>query len=618
MNPISTKKKRPESPLQAGHNENALPDDDDGVHHTVRQLVSKPPHIPSMRVEMLNSLLSVSLPKEVALVCSSNGTFSPKETFLALLTLPASSPEEEAALDSALRHFSYNSVAELVDGLRAGARSCDKGNRSQDKERILLAITRNYKNLLSKCFSNDALSEDTVRSLMAICSSMLSRFAEMLYSVIDDETASMYSPNYLCPKLLTLSYDEDNISSGNQKQKKHSFNSALSVIVAKGGVTHVVKAIFTLAINEQKALTLCQTVCRQVNQMGDSSRIIASICRSVMSDYRMKRYRRGSVHISRSVVETIVSTLLKTSKNALAVVEKLLLQPPHPAGSRRLASIFICAVKDCEDWTRRTKPIAVLNSCVSLWSTSSYLQTSEENWQIFVGRVLLGLLPTVQEVDRSGGVWQDVLQSLIGGVSKRLGCDVVKLRRSGMRVGEALGEIIGEGGVKFEELREGEGLSGSEDDSNSDGNDSQDDGTGEGEDADGKGGRAADNEKRKQAKNPKSSSPYSLEDDESDLKTVQRPTYLSSTIPLLRAAESDPNALSKLETALRSLPSIVASSPPDIVDLGVVLCNEMVHLENKFNTEDFAERREEVILELLKGRGSGDIFEVSERRGRGS
>ena len=82
-----------------------------------------------------------------------------------------------------------------------------------------------------------------------------------------------------------------------------------------------------------------------------------------------------------------------------------------------------------------------------------------------------------------------------------------------------------------------------------------------------------------------------LEDDEEDLRVVAKPNYLRECLDLLRSDGDDHEALCKLETALREIPVLVRDMPPDLMDVAVSLANELFHMENKFNLDDFTELR---------------------------
>jgi hypothetical protein len=82
---------------------------------------------------------------------------------------------------------------------------------------------------------------------------------------------------------------------------------------------------------------------------------------------------------------------------------------------------------------------------------------------------------------------------------------------------------------------------------------------------------------------------YDLDDDEEDLRETARPLYLQECIELLRIAETEDNAFSSHEAALKELPALVRSRPVDLPDISESLTIELLRMENKFNIENFAE-----------------------------
>lgn len=81
--------------------------------------------------------------------------------------------------------------------------------------------------------------------------------------------------------------------------------------------------------------------------------------------------------------------------------------------------------------------------------------------------------------------------------------------------------------------------------------------------------------------------PYSLKDDEEDLRETPRPLYLSDCLDLLRTPESDEHALSRHAAALQELGPLVRTHPADLADLGVSLAVQLLRMEDKFSLESF-------------------------------
>lgn len=91
---------------------------------------------------------------------------------------------------------------------------------------------------------------------------------------------------------------------------------------------------------------------------------------------------------------------------------------------------------------------------------------------------------------------------------------------------------------------------------------------------------------------------YDLDDDEEDLRETARPLYLHQCIELLRTAETEDNAFSSHEAALKELPALVRSRPLDLPDISESLAIELLRMENKFNIENFSEMLLSSIISL--------------------
>jgi telomere length regulation protein len=83
--------------------------------------------------------------------------------------------------------------------------------------------------------------------------------------------------------------------------------------------------------------------------------------------------------------------------------------------------------------------------------------------------------------------------------------------------------------------------------------------------------------------------PYDLEDDEEDLADTAKPRFLSDCLDLLRTPETEDCASSRHETALAELSQLVRSRPMDLPDIAATIAFELVHMENKFDINGFAD-----------------------------
>jgi hypothetical protein len=92
--------------------------------------------------------------------------------------------------------------------------------------------------------------------------------------------------------------------------------------------------------------------------------------------------------------------------------------------------------------------------------------------------------------------------------------------------------------------------------------------------------------------------PYSLEDDEEDLRETPRPLSLTECLTFLRAVETEETAYSQHEAGLQEVSSLVRSRPVDLPDLAVPLAVQLLRMENKFNLPNFAKMRHTALCSL--------------------
>jgi len=85
--------------------------------------------------------------------------------------------------------------------------------------------------------------------------------------------------------------------------------------------------------------------------------------------------------------------------------------------------------------------------------------------------------------------------------------------------------------------------------------------------------------------------PYVMDDDEEDLRRVRRPRSLRECFAYLIENENETLAYDKHESALMELPAMVSSRPLDLVDMTPTLVRILLHMEDKFNMENFVQMK---------------------------
>lgn len=281
---------------------------------------------------------------------------------------------------------------------------------------------------------------------------------------------------------------------------------------------------------------------------------------------------------TQKLVKLFISPLLlKNGDTAKECLTRLLLQ--SSTTNKTLAKLTAYACKLSSNLKMALELI-----CQS-WSEHVFVLKADERVQLFVTEFVLECLRLMDSLESD----DSVVSTLITGVSARLESPMAEIRKSGMKVGEAVAKLLGQE-LQFDELA----------DQHID-VDVDADGDGDGDQPDPSPTISYSSE----SDSDDSAAPYDLSDEEDDLQLVRKPTYLKDCLQLLRAPESDKDALNKLETSLETIESIVRSEPPDLGELGVVLANEMIHLENKFNTPRFGEMREKTVVALCVTVGVG-------------
>lgn len=90
--------------------------------------------------------------------------------------------------------------------------------------------------------------------------------------------------------------------------------------------------------------------------------------------------------------------------------------------------------------------------------------------------------------------------------------------------------------------------------------------------------------------------PYSLEDDEEDIRRVPRPHSLQDCFAYLVAPDSDNLAYDKQQAALLELGALVESKPFDLTDMTSTLVRVLLHLEDKYSMSMFADKKWECLV----------------------
>ena len=92
--------------------------------------------------------------------------------------------------------------------------------------------------------------------------------------------------------------------------------------------------------------------------------------------------------------------------------------------------------------------------------------------------------------------------------------------------------------------------------------------------------------------------PYNQDDDESDLGF--RPRHVRECLEMLQTPEGEEGAFDKHETGLLALPELISARPYDLPDYAYNLTDQLLHLEDKFQIEDFDNRVFKALANLVQ------------------
>ena len=264
-----------------------------------------------------------------------------------------------------------------------------------------------------------------------------------------------------------------------------------------------------------------------------------------------------------------------------------------------------------------------------IWCEPVFVQNTEPALEVHVSRFLLAALERLEGVGEVN-TGSAVVPPLLRGVTVRLELSpqaAAETRRFGMKIGEALAhQHLGQSSLRFEELHNTPSDDDDDDDDNDSKNNTQtreqpqnrvlqkqgksttkrckktktldpdllydsssDDESDDDDDDDDDEGNHNDNsddDSDDDSSWVEGLVPYNLRDDEQDLSPTAAPLYLRDCLELLRTPETEENAPTNHETALKALVHLVRSGPSDLPDVAVPLARQLLHMENKFGLFD--------------------------------
>ena len=268
-----------------------------------------------------------------------------------------------------------------------------------------------------------------------------------------------------------------------------------------------------------------------------------------------------------------------------------------------------------------------------IWCEPFFTTQTDQKQQRHVTEFILDGMDFM-EIKGKGIEQQNVMMELTHGVTNRLKVSDESVRIDGMKVAEKMAPILGES-LKFDEL---DGLRDEAVEDNS-GDDHKEETASNGRVSDSgsqiKGKKGKKKRRRKDKGRPKidpeeeyhsysdedSSScsdsddssisnqsmdsiwdeddlvKYDISDNEEDLQIVKKPTYLLECLEHLRTKDEEQEILCH-KVALEELPSIVRRMPTNLPEYSMFLARELLHYENKFDSDHLVQCRWEGLLAL--------------------
>lgn len=264
-----------------------------------------------------------------------------------------------------------------------------------------------------------------------------------------------------------------------------------------------------------------------------------------------------------------------------------------------------------------------LNEVASCWSETVFVQRTDASLQHHVTNFILSSISLLDKEHKNP--YSSLVGTILSGVSVRLNSSIDKIRRDGMRVGEALA-ILMDQALRFDEIHDieessdeilvredeidqprvptGKGINRKKarrrkvpkqidpdaeyisDEESSDSVESFEDTDAYSDDEDSIWGDSDE------------LIPYNLDDDEEDLRETAVPLYLRECLDMLQTPDTNESAATRHETGLQAVTSLVRSNPADLPDLAVPLCRALTTMENKFDLPDFQSNLASGLLSL--------------------
>jgi hypothetical protein len=243
------------------------------------------------------------------------------------------------------------------------------------------------------------------------------------------------------------------------------------------------------------------------------------------------------------------------------------------------------------------------------WSQITFIFQTETFLQHHItGFLLSGLSILIQQQqtqldgteDTSNILYYTTLSTkLIEGITHRLASNLTYVRHDGMYIAQHVASLLGQPDLKFDELLQHNDHNQLDTGSQTSGNNTAAATMNEQEYDDKNNDATMKDDDSTWDSNSETLEPYDIEDDREDLRTAQRPLYLSECLDYLRSSETDDNEYDRHQIALQDISRLARTRPADLKDYGPELARTVLRLENKYNMENFTKLVSESLHALV-------------------
>jgi hypothetical protein len=297
------------------------------------------------------------------------------------------------------------------------------------------------------------------------------------------------------------------------------------------------------------------------------------LCRSLA-----RSYSRADHH--NQLLSKLIHQCLRTGIEHLLIIEDLILKKQSSFMSSRFIISTIFSYTGPNELSKEQLVVDIIDTVCRVWGSSIFLTRSDYEMQVYLTDAMLATMiyasAELMQKSSSSSEKIPIMVLLTSAISNYLDLTDKRVRILGMRVAKVYAKVMGRE-LDFEELVE----------------------------------EAADDDKlviSSAVSLTERSQVAEDSDDEDELPAYKIPDtsfqqkstpYLHLCLEMLQRADTTADVYESHQTALASIPKIVATHPANGKDLAIPLMKELLRLPNTFNMENFDSLRSDAINSLL-------------------